>query len=206
MRTHPGRRHFTIRRPPGRGDGGKPRPACRLERAMRGHAPSPEAVGPRWCASPSHTRVGRTTDAPLPAWPESGQPLQASAPPASVVSDGAGQSDSSTTGPRTAPSRRRRVRGERLPMSRGRNAALVRKPRQEALDFHAPQRSWMPQTVEPNVRANPMDMSPLGSYAVVKIPDALAQLVENLDRTQWRQVVGEVFIACWYCFFVQRRS
>lgn len=51
----------------------------------------------------------------------------------------------------------------------------------------------MPQAVEPNVRANPMDISPLGSYAVVQLPDALAQLVEDLERTQWRQVVGDGF-------------
>lgn len=46
------------------------------------------------------------------------------------------------------------------------------------------QSCWMPQAVKPNVCANPMDIIPLASYAVVQIPNALAQLVEDLDRTQ----------------------
>lgn len=59
----------------------------------------------------------------------------------------------------------------------------------------------MPQAVEPNVRPNPMDIIPLGSYAVVQIPDALAQLVEDLDRTQWRQVAGDDFHSPLILFF-----
>jgi hypothetical protein len=58
-----------------------------------------------------------------------------------------------------------------LAVDRGRTAAHIRQPGQEALDFGAAQRRRMPHAVELNVGANPMDISLLGSYAVVQAAD-----------------------------------
>lgn len=72
-----------------------------------------------------------------------------------------------------------------------RNAALVRKPGQEAFDVGSAQRSRTTRAVKANVSANPVDIRLLGSYAVVQTANALAQLVQDRDRTQRRQMVGD---------------
>ena len=54
-----------------------------------------------------------------------------------------------------------------------RNLALVRQPGQKRLDFTAAQACWVTRTVETDEGANPVDISLLGSYAVMLLAHAL---------------------------------
>lgn len=74
------------------------------------------------------------------------------------------------------------------------DSTLVRQPGQEGLDLGATQPGGMASTVIVGVRPNSMDIGLLGPYAVVQVPDALAQSVEDRERLQWQERVVLVFV------------
>lgn len=70
------------------------------------------------------------------------------------------------------------------------NLALVSQPTQEGFDLRAAHVARVEQPVKADKAAAPIHIDFLGAAAVVQVADALAQLVQQMRRPQWRQAVS----------------
>ena len=93
--------------------------------------------------------------------------------------------------PRQLQAQRLRVEKEqgrqRLLMRGGGHVAIVGQPAQEGFDLRAAHLCGMANPVKAYECATPVDIGLLGAAAVVKQPDALAEPIQHLGRTQRRQ-------------------
>lgn len=90
--------------------------------------------------------------------------------------------------------------GEPLVADRSPAPVVVRQSGQKSLELGATQVGGMAPTVEADARSHPMDISPLDEYAVMHVPGAPTQLVEDLDRVERRQRRGpRVHGLLWLC-------